>query len=146
MDPGQSPMKNTVKRTAAVQAVIFAARNFLMTISRGGRSWKFSPSSRMSSPLYLVTQGEGVVNVPGLVPLRLLHLRGQPPPGDEGDNDTGSSANRDGHHVACQHWQFLAGVLDESSSRETPWESGGIRKPGGHSREASTHHTAHEAV
>merc|ERR1712037_810898 len=25
-----------------------------MTISRGGRSWKFSPSSRLSSPLYLV--------------------------------------------------------------------------------------------
>merc|ERR1719500_2431871 len=58
IDPGQIPMKKTVKRTAAVYAVNFAVRNFLMTISRGGRSWKFSPSSRLSSPLYLVTQGE----------------------------------------------------------------------------------------
>merc|ERR1719180_203863 len=51
-------MKKRVKRTAAAEAVNLAVRNFLMTISRGGRSWKFSPSSRLSSPLYLVTQGE----------------------------------------------------------------------------------------
>merc|ERR1712012_114872 len=51
-------MKKRVKRTAAAQAVTFAVLNFLMTISRGGRSWKFSPSSRFNSPLYLVTQGE----------------------------------------------------------------------------------------
>ena len=50
IDPGQIPIKRTVNATPAIYAVNFAALNFLITISSGGRSWKQSPSSRFNSP------------------------------------------------------------------------------------------------
>ena len=77
--------------------------------------------------------GEGVVDVPGLVPLLLLHLWGHPHSGDEGDNDTGSPTDGDGHYVARQHRQFLPCVLDENGNRKASRELRCIREPGGHS-------------
>ena len=50
IDPGHMPIKRRVNARPAIYAVIFAALNFLITISNGGRSWKQVPSSRFSSP------------------------------------------------------------------------------------------------
>ena len=50
IDPGHMPIKRRVNAIPAIYAVIFAALNFLITISNGGLSWKQAPSSRFSSP------------------------------------------------------------------------------------------------
>ena len=50
IDPGHIPIKRRVNAIPAIYAVIFAALNFLITISNAGRSWKQVPSSKFSSP------------------------------------------------------------------------------------------------
>ena len=50
MEAGQMRTKRRVKKMPAAKAVSLALRNFSMTSSRGGRSWKWLPSCSFSSP------------------------------------------------------------------------------------------------
>ena len=89
---------------------------------------------------------QGVVNVPGLLPLLLLNLRGHVPPCDEGHQDGENSPHADSGDVSKEHRDLLAGILDKGGSGQTPGESASQGEPDRHASDGAPHNPADGAI
>ena len=90
---------------------------------------------------YLVNldpRGEGIVNVPGDLPLCLDLLGSHVGPGAEGDQDAEDCPECDGHAVAEEHRELLSGVLDKVLGGETAGKLGGVGQPRDHTAGAAS--------
>ena len=82
--------------------------------------------------------GEGIVNVPGDLPLGLDLLGGHVGPGAERYQDAEDGPEGDGHAVAEEHRELLSGVLDKVLGGEAAGKLRGVGQPRDHAAGAAS--------
>ena len=81
---------------------------------------------------------EGIVNVPGDLPLSLDLLGSHARSGAERNQDAEDGPERDGHAVAEKHRELFASVLDKVRRGETSGVLRGVGQPGDHAASAAS--------